>query len=162
MKTSGQREAVNNHFYDIIEGESVPNYKIGKILNYIKFQSSFSARFINALLKNDLATAGNCISESENNFLEKSRTKTMKHYQETKKMILQSGALGCSLSGSGPAIFAITDSEENAFSIRDKVLKCAISDFKTAISPLNNHGAILIDDLESYKQNCIKYHNFWD
>ena len=36
------------------------------------------------------------------------------NFDEVQKKCLELGALGCSISGSGPSIFAITKGEENA------------------------------------------------
>jgi homoserine kinase len=46
--------------------------------------------------------------------IEPQRAPLIPHFYEVKDAALQAGALGCSISGSGPAMFALTASEQIA------------------------------------------------
>ena len=56
--------------------------------------------------------------------------------------------MGCSISGSGPSIFAITKGEENAEKINTevtKIYKKTNIDFSTYISKISSKGIKVID-----------------
>ena len=44
-------------------------------------------------------------------------------YHKVKEAVLASGALGCSISGSGPSIFALSESEEIARMVSSEMLR---------------------------------------
>ena len=67
---------------------------------------------------------------------------------EVQKKCLELGALGCSISGSGPSIFAISRGLDNAKLIDSevtKIYKKTNIDFSTYISKVGSHGIKVID-----------------
>lgn len=70
-------------------------------------------------------------------------------FQEMKNAGLEAGALGCSISGSGPSIFAFSTSKETAENVgsamQDVLGKMEISS-NVYVSKINQEGAIIIDD----------------
>lgn len=82
------------------------------------------------------------------NVIEKHRKKLIPSFDEVQKKCLELGALGCSISGSGPSIFAITKGEENAEKINTevtKIYKKTNIDFSTYISKISSKGIKVID-----------------
>lgn len=69
-------------------------------------------------------------------------------FDEMKKAALRSGALGCSISGSGPSLFALSASEEIATTAADKMGKVleeiGLSNNRY-ISKINTAGATILD-----------------
>ena len=58
------------------------------------------------------------------------------------------GALGCSISGSGPSIFALTKGEGDANKINNKINKIYKEtniDFSTYVSKISSEGIKIID-----------------
>ena len=68
-------------------------------------------------------------------------------YQEVKEAAINLGALGAGLSGSGPSIFALSDSKETAQKAGEK-MKLIYSDFEieseTYVSRINQEGPKII------------------
>ncbi|MDZ7756560.1 MAG: hypothetical protein U5K35_09140 [Rhodohalobacter sp.] len=61
-----------------------------------------------------------------------------------KSAAIQAGALGCSISGSGPSVFALSKSKKEAQVIGEKMgetLKNLGLDFDIHISKINTEGA---------------------
>lgn len=88
------------------------------------------------------------ISRSLNDLLiEPQRAKLIPHFYEAKESVLQAGALGCSISGAGPSIFALSQNSQIAEQVGE-AMKRVFSDNKIAyelfISPINQEGAIKI------------------
>ena len=84
------------------------------------------------------------------NVIEKHRKKLIPFFDEVKKKCLEIGALGCSISGSGPSIFAITKGEENAEKINTEVIKIYKEtniDFSTYVSKISSEGIKIIDSI---------------
>ncbi len=68
-------------------------------------------------------------------------------YEKVKKAVLAAGALGCSISGSGPSIFALSDTEETAREVSSAMLKIfnkAGIDCKCYVSGVNPDGIRLL------------------
>jgi homoserine kinase len=66
---------------------------------------------------------------------------------EMKQAALDSGALGCSISGSGPSLFALSRSEKEAVKIGEsmgKVLATIGLDYDLHISGINTEGASIV------------------
>ncbi len=78
--------------------------------------------------------------------IEPQRAKLIPHFYEVQKAALEKGALGCSISGSGPSIFALCsnslESEQVAKAMGAVYEENKIA-YKTFISPVNNTGAQL-------------------
>ncbi|WP_163514938.1 homoserine kinase [Gelidibacter japonicus] len=75
--------------------------------------------------------------------VEPHRSQLIPHFSEVKLAALQHGALGASISGAGPAIFALSKGIENAKNVekamREVYSKTAI-DFETYVSKINIEG----------------------
>jgi len=61
-------------------------------------------------------------------FAEPHRAKLIPGYEEVRGAALETGAIGCGISGSGPSVFALSDSYEKAKMIGDAMVR----EFKTA------------------------------
>ena len=69
-------------------------------------------------------------------------------FDEVKEKCLELGSLGCSISGSGPSIFAITKGEDLAKKIEKEVTKIYQEtniEFSTYISKISSEGVSVID-----------------
>lgn len=78
--------------------------------------------------------------------VEKQRASLIPHFYEVKEVALQHNALGCSISGAGPSIFALfnrTNAADSAGDLMQKVFtKHGISS-DVFISPINQEGTII-------------------
>ena len=104
-------------------------------------QSANLAAFISALYQNDL----NLLSRSlQDNLIEPQRAKLIPGFHQVKTAALAAGALGMSLSGSGPTLFALAKTRDEAESVRHAMLetfsKTQIK-AKSWILPFNVKGA---------------------
>ena len=78
------------------------------------------------------------------------RSKLIKGFDDIKVNALDLGAIACSISGSGPSIFALCDNQESASNIADFSvdfyknigMKC-----DSFISPINHKGPTIIDEV---------------
>ncbi|MBT8377140.1 MAG: homoserine kinase [Bacteroidia bacterium] len=89
------------------------------------------------------------ISESLNDVLiEPLRKKLIPNYDEVKEASLKNGALGCSISGSGPSIFALCKGNDSATSVKKVVSqiysRTAIK-FDIFISKINTEGIKIVE-----------------
>ena len=165
--TPEQRVKVDNHFKEILESRSNREQNVRNILGYIRTQASYGARTVHALLEGDLATFGKCMSLSASNFLEESRGGGIEKYYAKKRFLMEQGALGCTISGSGPSIVCVVPDEKSALNLRDKFIACG--DFKPKngdklqwlISRINTKGSEIVDDLDEWIGRNSSYHNFW-
>ncbi len=78
-------------------------------------------------------------------------------FHEAKRAALESGALGCSLSGSGPALFALCDGmsrgREVATAMATAIENAAGVDCDRLVSPLPAPGARFIDDRDEEERS---------
>ncbi|AGC78419.1 homoserine kinase [Nonlabens dokdonensis] len=75
--------------------------------------------------------------------IETHRSKLIPHYDAVKKAALKAGALGCSISGSGPSIFTLNKGKATALHVEHamrNVYKKTGIEFETYISPINQNG----------------------
>ncbi|MCB0444704.1 MAG: homoserine kinase [Gelidibacter sp.] len=84
------------------------------------------------------------ISKSLNDaIVEPYRSKLIPHFSKVKLAAIQSGALGCGISGSGPSIFALSKGIETAKEV-EKAMKKVYNDteieFYTFVSKINTKG----------------------
>ena len=86
-----------------------------KLKNTTKQVSTFGS-FIHALHTEDYELIGRSLNDY---LIEKHRKKLIPLYDEVKSIAIKQGALGCSISGSGPSIFALTKGVEKANEIID-------------------------------------------
>lgn len=56
-------------------------------------------------------------SSMVDHIVEPVRSKLIPHYDEIKEYVLKNNAIGCSISGSGPSIFALSESKQNSIQI---------------------------------------------
>ncbi|MEL6588435.1 MAG: homoserine kinase [Bacteroidota bacterium] len=75
------------------------------------------------------------------------RSQLIPGFYQVKQAALNAGALGCSISGAGPAIFALCKGDETAFQVAI-AMQQAFQDNKIAserfVSTVNTHGAVRI------------------
>ncbi|UCH64684.1 MAG: homoserine kinase [Ignavibacterium sp.] len=100
------------------------------------------------LLKQDFELISRSLQDV---IIEPVRSKLIPGFSEIKKAAMGAGALGCSISGSGPAIFALSKSKTTANgvgqSMKDTCDKIGI-DNTIYISEINNEGARVISHNE--------------
>lgn len=68
-------------------------------------------------------------------------------YEKVKKATLEAGALGCSISGSGPSIFGLSKGEETANKVKVAMAEVYTQfgvDFEIHVSKVNSEGAKII------------------
>ncbi|MFI5329561.1 MAG: hypothetical protein ACHQ2F_00790 [Desulfobaccales bacterium] len=161
--TRTMRNVVTEHFMKIIDDNYDPALKVENILNYLRAQSSYAALIINSLNTNDLGTFGSCMSLSRDNsnFLEECRGDLILGFFDQKEFLLSNGALGCAISGSGPAIACVIKDYDSADKLKDLYLREFGNDCYWLISELNSTGAKIIDDLDQWNKDNKEFHNFW-
>lgn len=102
------------------------------------------AGFIAGLMQRDYELISRSMQDV---IIEPARAKLIPHFHEVKEAVLSSGALGCSISGSGPSIFALCQSLSITESVAE-VMKAVYDskDFKSNIyvSKINNEGSRLL------------------
>ncbi|MGA9117817.1 MAG: homoserine kinase [Bacteroidota bacterium] len=76
------------------------------------------------------------------------RRNSIPGYTAVKEAALSAGALGCNISGSGPSIFALCDSESSARrsgdAMSEAMRKSGVA-FSTIVSSINNSGARVVE-----------------
>jgi homoserine kinase len=105
-------------------------------------QSGNLAAFIAALYTSDLDLLGRCIQDV---IIEPQRSKLIPHFNEIKEKAMIEGALGFSISGAGPAMFALCSNSliaENIVSKIERFLTEKKIDHTCFVSKINNEGAI--------------------
>ena len=93
------------------------------------------------LYKNDYSLIARSLHDE---IIEPVRSVLIPGFSEMKSAAMQGGALGCSISGSGPSVFALSKSKKEAQFIGEKMgesLKCLGLDFDIYISEINTEGA---------------------
>jgi len=108
-------------------------------------QSAHLGGFIAACYSNDL----DLIKESFRDLLiEPQRAALIPALAEVKEAALRNGALGASISGSGPSVFAWATSAEIASEVREAMLQAyrsgGVVEVDSWISPVSKHGARII------------------
>lgn len=93
------------------------------------------------LMKSDYELIGRSL---EDVVAEPYRSSLIPHFYSVKQAALQAGALGCSISGAGPAVFALCKGDDTAFKVGVAMQYAFIDqglDCERYISPINTHGA---------------------
>ena len=75
------------------------------------------------------------------------RSKLIPNFHEVKSAALNSRALGCSISGSGPSIFALSQGIDTAEAVGEsmkKVYNETEIEFSTYVSKINDKGVKII------------------
>ena len=102
------------------------------------------AGLIAGLMKNDYELIGRSLQDV---IIEPMRALLIPGFEEVKNAALESGVLGCSISGSGPSIFALSTSKNIADKAGD-AMKLALADIGLEgivyVSKINNEGAKVI------------------
>jgi len=109
-------------------------------------QSGLLATLLTGLwLEND-AWVGRGMSDL---IAEPARSACIPGFSEVRAAALTKGALGFGISGSGPALFALTDSFDAAVEIADCMQKAFLTEAglesRQYISPVNTEGTVLLD-----------------
>jgi homoserine kinase len=69
-------------------------------------------------------------------------------YSDVKSVSLKAGALGCSISGSGPSIFTLCKGEESALKVKDAMADVYEQygvEFEIHVSKINLEGAVVVE-----------------
>ncbi len=103
-------------------------------------QSFNLAGFVYSLFTSDFSMMRECLHD---HIIEPQRSFMIPKFDEVKKAALQHNAIGCSISGAGPSIFALsensTDAENIAFAMKEVLLNAKIA-ANTIISKVNSEG----------------------
>ncbi len=101
---------------------------------------------VSGLHRGDLELIGRSI---EDRMVEPLRAALIPGYAQVKSAALRAGALGCSISGSGPSVFAFAASDEVATRVaaamRDAFHEAAGLDADSFVGPVNGTGAYRLD-----------------
>jgi homoserine kinase len=107
-------------------------------------QTGAIASFITALYTNALPLLGRSLKDY---IIEPQRKQLIKGFDEVKEAALYRGALGCSISGAGPSVFAICDSGYLAQSV-GQVMQEAFAkhgiESQLYVSPINQRGVVIL------------------
>jgi homoserine kinase len=102
------------------------------------------AALIAGLMKNDYALIGRSLQDV---IIEPMRALLIPGFDEAKKAALQSGVLGCSISGSGPSIFALSASRNTA-QVAAEAMQQALGKIglksQSYVSQINETGAVVV------------------
>lgn len=108
-------------------------------------QSQYLAGFVAGCLRNDLDQISRCLRDI---VIEPQRSRLIPGFDEARDAALEAGALGCSISGSGPSVFAWTTRKR-----ADAVSASLIGAFETAglqcdgwVSPIDAPGARIVSN----------------
>jgi homoserine kinase len=107
-------------------------------------QSANLAGFILGMQTSNFELIGNSLKDI---IIEPQRAHLIPHFYEVKEAALTEGALGCSISGAGPSIFAICDNSINAENAGNKMQKIFLDngiECDLIHSKINKEGAILM------------------
>jgi homoserine kinase len=100
------------------------------------------AAFMVALYNSDFKLLSRSLHDV---IIEPQRAQLIPHFYATKAAALNAGALGCSISGAGPSIFALSSSQavaENVGIAMEKVYQEEGVHRQLYVSPINQRGAI--------------------
>ena len=106
------------------------------------FQASALGFMIDAFREGDLAEVGHWMMQDQ--LAEPVRADLVPCYNSVKKAALDSGAFGCALTGSGPAMFAISDNELRANEVKramEEASRYHNIDVEGYVTTLNKVGA---------------------
>ena len=108
-------------------------------------QLSSLGSLVHALHLSDYKLIGSCLKDY---LIEPHRSKLIPCFDELKTNAIESGALGCSISGSGPSVFALT----KGLKIANKVQKSFSSiyektniSYETYVSKISSKGVSIIN-----------------
>lgn len=105
------------------------------------------AGFVAGLLKNDLALLSRSMIDV---IIEPIRSILIPNYNDVRQAATEAGALGCSISGSGPSVFALCENSEVAENVAARVKKVYSQldiEFDIYQSAVNNSGCNIISKI---------------
>jgi homoserine kinase len=105
-----------------------------------------TAAVIAALYESDFELLKRAITDQ---IIEPARSRQIPDFDGLKAAALNAGAVGCGISGSGPAVFALAESNENASKICKEISHYYKSNqipFETFVSKINNSGPKVLKD----------------
>ena len=105
-------------------------------------QSGNLACFVAAMYTSDIELLGRCLQD---NIIEPQRAKLIPHFYDLKDLAMEHGALGFSISGAGPAMFAMCSNSLIAENIIDQInrfLAGKAIEHTSFVSAINHEGAI--------------------
>ena len=157
--------SVENCFYHFLV-KYVPYFLSFLPLSHVleRMAGHFFAFYISSKIyyAENMETVGELINVECDNLLYEARGNSIPRLREMKETMMEAGAYGCSISGSGPAIFAIVSGQDGAKSLRDKIVeRFSDRELKWLISPLNSYGSKVLRNIDDWYQANRGYHNFW-
>ncbi len=113
-------------------------------LNKAVHQMGSLASFIVALYTNDLPLLGRSL---EDHIVEPQRKQLIKGFDDVKAAAMSRGALGCSISGAGPSMFALCDSGYLAQAVGQGMIEAFAAHgigSQLYVSPINQEGVVVL------------------
>jgi homoserine kinase len=108
-------------------------------------QSAHLGGFIAGCFRDDLELIGRSLTDI---IIEPQRAALIQGFADVKAAALREGAIGVSISGSGPSVFAWVDSEEASERVRAAMVAAFVSngvaDVDSWVSPISREGARVI------------------
>ena len=158
VTTSRSRGAVKDYIRQVYLDS--PSAEATDILLLLREESAKAAQMVHAVMTNNVPLVGKLLNR--NYMLEAARSKFIPHFDEVKAAALKAGAYGCTIAGSGPAMVAVTDSQEKANRIRDAMV-AAFDGLapKWLISPIGKQGARIVSSIEGFIIRSINHHSFF-
>ena len=99
---------------------------------------------VHALHTSDYELMKNSLND---HLIEKHRSKLIPHFDELQSKSIAAGAIGCSISGSGPSVFALTRGKDMAINV-ESIFKSVYSksniNFATYVSKISSNGVVTI------------------
>ena len=99
---------------------------------------------VHALHTSDYELMKNSLND---HLIEKHRCKLIPHFDELQSKSIAAGAIGCSISGSGPSVFALTRGKDMAINV-ESIFKSVYSksniNFATYVSKISSNGVVTI------------------
>lgn len=105
-------------------------------------QSFNLAGFISSLFLSDYGLMKECL---EDHVIEHQRSYMIPHFKDIQETAIRNNAIGCSISGAGPSIFALSEGKKNAEVITEsmqKILSDAKIPFTSLTSKVNKEGVL--------------------
>lgn len=115
-------------------------------LKIIVEQSANLAGFISGCYRNDLELIGRSLFDV---LIEPHRASLIPGFDAVREAALDKGALGASISGSGPSVFALCDGKTTARAVENAMVLAFTNRNVTAkawTAPISRRGAYIIDD----------------
>ncbi|MCX8209971.1 MAG: homoserine kinase [Lewinella sp.] len=113
-------------------------------LNTAVLQMGGLASFIVALYTNDLPLLGRSLHDF---IIEPQRKQLIKGFDDVKAVAMSRGALGCSISGAGPSMFALCDSGYLAQAVGQGMIEAFAAhgiESQLYVSPINQKGVVVL------------------